>query len=220
MDWAEWAPRYRDILADFGFSPQEDERARDELDALLADRLPADLDALRAALAGREAWVVGAAATPADLSAVPEGAPLLVADAAARVALPLLRPLAVVTDLDGDVPIQVAANAAGVPLVVHAHGDNRPALREHVPRLRGPVLGTTQAEPRGRVRCFGGFTDGDRACCLAVHLGATGLALVGFDYDHPARKEGRDPETKRRKLAWAKRIVEGLGVPVRDVPPR
>jgi uncharacterized Rossmann fold enzyme len=50
-----------------------------------------------------------------------------------------------------------------------------------------------------------------------VHLGATGLALVGFDYDRPAAKAGRDPETKRRKLAWARRIVDGLGVPARHV---
>jgi uncharacterized Rossmann fold enzyme len=220
VDWPRWAPVYQSLLADFAFDPREDERARDELDALLADRLPASLDALRAALEGREAWVVGAAATPADLQAIPPGAPVLVADGAAQVALPLVRPLAVVTDLDGDVGVQVAANAAGVPLVVHAHGDNRPALREHVPRMTGPVLGTTQAEPRGRARNFGGFTDGDRACCLAVHLGAERLALVGFDFGRPAAKPGRDPETKRRKLAWAKRIVEGLGVPVRRVAPR
>lgn len=215
MDWPSWAPLYDAILADFGFDRAADEAARDELDALLADRLAADVEALRAPLSGREAWVVGAAAGPGDLARVPPDAPVLVADAAARVALPLLRPLAVVTDLDGDVGVQAAANAAGVPLVVHAHGDNRPALRLHVPRLPGPVLGTTQAEPKGRVRCFGGFTDGDRACCLAVHLGASGLALVGFDYDAPVPKPGQDVARKRRKLAWARRIVDGLGVPVR-----
>ena len=215
MDWARWEPTYRAIVEDLGLDPAADEAARDELDALLADRLAADLDALRDALRGEEAWVVGAATSPMALRRVPADAPVLVADAAAAMALPVLRPLAIVTDLDGNVGIQVAANAMGVPLVVHAHGDNRPALREHVPRLRGPVAGTTQAAPRGRVRDVGGFTDGDRACCLAAELGARRLALVGFDYESPAPKPGQDPERKRRKLAWAKRIVEGLGVPVR-----
>lgn len=215
MDWTAWAPTYRALVEDFGFDPRADEAARDALDAMLRDRLPVDLDALRAALAGREAWIVGPAAAPPALRRVPAEAPVLVADSAAQVALPVVRPLAIVTDLDGHVGVQVAANAAGVPLFVHAHGDNLPALRAHVPRLAGPVAGTTQAEPRGLVRNWGGFTDGDRACCLAAALGASRLALVGFDYDAPAPKSGQDVARKRRKLAWARRIVEDLGVPVR-----
>lgn len=215
MDPRAWRPLYERIAADFRFDPAEDARARDELDELLADKLPVDLDALRTALDGREAWVFGAAARPEDADLAPPDAPVLVADGAASAILPRLRPLAVVTDLDGDVPLQVAVNALGVPLFVHAHGDNRDALRRHAPHLRGPVCGTTQVEPAGRVRAFGGFTDGDRACCIALALGARSLALVGFDYETPRPKEGRDPATKRRKLQWARRIVEGLGVPVR-----
>ncbi len=208
MDWARWEPTYEAILADFGFSRAADEAARDELDALLEDRLCVDLDAFRAELAGREAVILGGA--PAEN--VPEG-PLLVADPRAP---PPREPVAVVTDLDGDVALQVALSALGVPLVVHAHGDNRDALARHVPRLLGPVLGTTQAEPRGRMRDFGGFTDGDRAACLAVAMGAASLRLVGFDFETPAPKPGRDAAAKLRKLAWARRIVEGLGVPVRS----
>ena len=215
VEWRDWEPAYRAILADFGFDPAADEAARDELDVLLATRPPADLDVLRRAIAGREAWVVGAAAGPDHVRRAPPDAPLLVTDGAAGAALPLARPLALVTDLDGDVGLQAAANARGVPAFVHAHGDNRDALRRHVPRFPGPLVGTTQAAPRGRVRNFGGFTDGDRACCLAAHLGAAGLVLVGFDWEAPVAKEGRDPATKRRKLAWARRIVEGLGIPVR-----
>jgi uncharacterized Rossmann fold enzyme len=207
VDWPAWAPTYEAILADFGFSRADDEAARDELDALLEDRLRVDLDGFRAEFAGREAVILGGG--PAG--ALPEG-PLLVADPRAP---PPREPVAIVTDLDGDVALQVALSAMGVPLVVHAHGDNREALARHVPRLLGPVLGTTQAEPRGGVRNFGGFTDGDRAACLAVALGAASLALVGFDYEAPAPKPGKDLAVKRRKLAWARRIVDGLGVPVR-----
>ena len=217
VDWDAWRPTYEQILADFGYERAADERARDVLDALLADRLRADLDALAASTRGREAWIVGAAVSPADLARAPPDAPLFVADAAAHMVVPFRKPTAIVTDLDGNVPLQMAANAMGVPLLVHAHGDNVEALRAHVPQARGPIAGTTQAEPKGRVLGFGGFTDGDRAACIAVALGAASLALAGFDFDAPLPKEGRDPETKRRKLAWAKRIIESLDVPVRFV---
>lgn len=217
MDWARWRPTYEAILLDFGFDRASDEAARDLLEGALAYHQPVDLDSLRAQVTGREAWIVGGAATADDMGLTPPTAPLFVSDAAVPVALPEARPTAIVTDLDGDVAMQAVANAMGVPVFVHAHGDNAPALREHLPSLRGPLAGTTQAEPRGRVRNFGGFTDGDRACCLAVELGASSLALVGFDFDRPVPKPGGDAETKRRKLAWARRIIDELGVPVRHV---
>lgn len=217
MDAASWAPLYAMIRAEFGYDAKADEAARDLLDALLADKLPVDLAALRAQLAGQEAFVVGAAATVADLAAVPEGAPLVLTDGAAEELLPWRRPTAIVTDLDGDVGAQALGNALGVPVFVHAHGDNLDALRLHVPRFAGPLQGTTQVAPRGHVAGYGGFTDGDRAACIAVELGAASLALVGFDFERPVAKAGGDPALKRGKLAWAKRIIEGLGVPVRHV---
>jgi uncharacterized Rossmann fold enzyme len=200
---------YEKILEDFGYDRAADEAARDELDDLLAPKLRVDMAALRGRFEDREAAIVGPLPAP-----LPD-APTLFTDAAASWALPLMRPDAIVTDLDGDVAAQLAANALGVPLFVHAHGDNQQALRAHVPHMLGPVHGTTQAEARGRVADYGGFTDGDRACCIAVELGAMSLALVGFDWEMPAGKPGRDPALKRRKLAWAHRIVQGLGVPAR-----
>ena len=215
MDWPAWAPTYRAILRDFAWDEAPDAEARDLLDGLLADALQANLGDLRAGVEGREAFVVGGAATAEDARRIPPGAPVLVADSACPAVVPVLRPRCIVTDLDGDVPLQVAANALGIPVLLHAHGDNQAALRRHARAFRGPVLGTTQAEPRGRVRNFGGFTDGDRACCLAAHLGASGLALVGFDWAQPAAKPGLDLAVKVRKLAWARRIVDGLGLPTR-----
>lgn len=209
MEWRDWAPIYDAILRDLGYSRADDEAARDALDAMLAYAWRADLDALAAEIRGRDVVVLGGATH----GAVPDG-PLLVADP--RV-VPPRRPLAIVTDLDGDVALQAALNAMEVPLFVHAHGDNLDALRAHVPALRGPLVGTTQAPPTARVACFGGFTDGDRACCIAAHLGAAALTLVGFDFDAPAPKPGKDPDEKRRKLAWARRIIDGLGVPARSL---
>lgn len=205
MRWAAWEPVYEEILRDFGYARAADEAARDELDRLLRGHARPDLEALAARVKGREVAVAGPHA-----GELPD-APLLATDAAAWAHA---RSDAIVTDLDGDVASQLAANARGVPLFVHAHGDNVEALRAHAPRMTGPVQGTTQAEPRGAIANYGGFTDGDRAACLAAHLGAASLTLVGFDWERPLPKAGRDAHVKRRKLLWARRIVDALGIPV------
>jgi uncharacterized Rossmann fold enzyme len=94
----------------------------------------------------------------------------------------------------------------GVPVAVHAHGDNDGAIRKVVPDCDGAfVLPTTQAEPHGPVRNFGGFTDGDRAAFLADHLGAARLVLVGWDFDDPTVGSA-----KARKLEWAERLLHWL----------
>jgi len=200
VDQAAWERTYERILADFGYSREDDEAARDEL-ATLARHLPRP----RLQLDG-EVAIAGPRPTP-----LPDDARVLATDAAGWA---FGRAEAIVTDLDGDVEAQLAS---GAPLFVHAHGDNREALRRWLPRMRGPVQPTTQAAPRDGVENYGGFTDGDRACCIAIAHGATALALAGFDFEEPWPKPEREPETKRRKLAWARRIIEGLGVPVRRV---
>lgn len=206
MEWSAWEPTYTRILDDFGFDRAADEAARDELAKLLAGRPRPDLVGLRTRLAGREVAIAGPRQVLLpDIPVLATDAAFWAFDVAA----------AIVTDLDGDVAAQARANARGVPLFVHAHGDNRETLARVVPTLRGLVQGTTQAEPADDIANFGGFTDGDRACCLAAHLGASGLALAGFDWDAPAPKPGRDPEVKRRKLRWARAIVDSLGLPVR-----
>lgn len=215
MEWAVWRPTYELILDDFRFDRAADERARDLLDELLAPKLRADTAALREHIRGRETYLVGAAATRHDVRRIPADAPTLVTDGAAHVAVPERAPTAIVTDLDGDIIVQAAANAIGVPLFVHAHGDNAETLRTHVPHLVGPLVGTTQAQPRGHVHNYGGFTDGDRAACIAAAMGAHALALVGYDFDAPVTKHGSDADAKRRKLAWARRIIHGLGLNVR-----
>ncbi|MHB8585584.1 MAG: 6-hydroxymethylpterin diphosphokinase MptE-like protein [Thermoplasmatota archaeon] len=117
------------------------------------------------------------------------------------------RATAIVSDLDGDLHAIAQANADGIPVCVHAHGDNIDAVREWVPRFRGPLIGTTQAEPVPPLYNMGGFTDGDRACFLAEALGATELVLAGFDFEHAAS------ERKQRKLAFAHRLLRELDIP-------
>ena len=74
-------------------------------------------------------------------------------------------------------------------------------------KFTGKVLLTTQSRPDFVICNFGGFTDGDRAVCLARHMGARRIVLYGFDFDSPSAKDGSDPQIKRKKLSWAKRII-------------
>jgi uncharacterized Rossmann fold enzyme len=46
-------------------------------------------------------------------------------------------------------------------------------------------------------------------------LGVKTVELRGFDYSKPVLKDGSDPDTKMKKLSWAKRIIEFYGDRVR-----
>ncbi len=98
-------------------------------------------------------------------------------------------------------------NKLGAIAVIHAHGDNVDALRRWVPEFSGAVIATTQAAPLPNVYNFGGFTDGDRAVCIAAHFGAKRIAATGFDFENPIGFS-KNIEIKKKKLAWAKRILE------------
>ncbi|MCA1813041.1 MAG: DUF115 domain-containing protein [Halobacteriales archaeon] len=215
MEWDAWEPTYRAILDDFGFSRRADEEAARALEPILrSKRLAKDRD-LRRVLEDQDVVVAGPAL---EGQALPEGGALLSCDSAVGDVLAQGRhPDIIVTDLDGKVEDQVKANACCSIAVLHAHGDNIPALHRWVPWFQGMVAGTCQCEPIGALRNFGGFTDGDRAVLLAAHFGARSVRLAGFDFEHPRPKPGKDPVVKLRKLGWAKRLIEDAGVPVKGL---
>jgi len=205
MHYDTWRPVYRELLDDFGYDRAGDERTRDRLAELTEpfdrDGLDVDVDGVGVAVAGagpsladeldraRDADAVFAASTAADV----------LRDAGVGVDC-------MVTDLDKNPGTARELAAEGVPVAVHAHGDNRPAVEEWVPRFDAArVLPTTQAEPVAHVRNFGGFTDGDRAAFLADHLGAAELTFVGWDFDDPSVSA-----EKAAKLRWAARLLRWL----------
>jgi hypothetical protein len=204
VEFRTWEPVYEQILADFGYDRAGDERARDRL-AELTD--PFDLDRL-AAFEGATVVVAGAGPSLAAEADRAAGADFVVA---ASTAADVLAEAGVqtdllVTDLDKNPATAGALTRSGVPVAVHAHGDNVPAIEEWVPEFtREQVLPTTQAAPRAPVRNFGGFTDGDRAAFLADALGAASLRFVGWDFDDPSVTP-----TKARKLRWAERLLRWL----------
>jgi len=235
MKFHDWEPVYAEILADFGFDRTADEDARDLLADLVSGATPdgattpdsaattSDVDADAPAsertpappltpsdidFTGERVAIVGAAP-----SLDPESEPIIGADSvvAASDAAAVLHDAGVgvdcmVTDLDEEGDVARTLTHAGTPVAVHAHGDNRPALRERVPDLAVErVLPTTQAAPTPLVHNTGGFTDGDRAAFLADHCGAAELTFAGWDFDDPAVGP-----MKRRKLAWAERLLRWL----------
>ncbi|MFZ1896526.1 6-hydroxymethylpterin diphosphokinase MptE-like protein [Methanoregula sp.] len=205
MDFAVWEPHYLEILASFGFSREEDERAA----ALLATLVGRDdLPALSRLVKGRDVVVCGnAPCLERELGRIPGGSVVFAADAAADVLFSHgIRPDAVFTDLDGATDLLIEMNRAGTIVVVHAHGDNIPLLQHWVKRLPGPVVATTQSTPLSHVHNFGGFSDGDRAVFAADALGAKTIMLIGFDLDD----RNVDP-VKRGKLMWAKKLLALIG---------
>lgn len=217
MRYDEWAPVYESIRAEFGFDLAAERRAADRLVALAPDIDAAtSLTRARARIEGRDAVIVGLApsAGPPPLWRLPPGGrrpAILAADGATQACLTAgLVPDLVVTDLDGPVASEVAAQARGSLVVVHAHGDNLAALERWVPQLRGDLAGSWAGPPTAALFDVGGFTDGDRAAYLAAECGARRVLLWGFDFTHAAEADPRSHERKLAKLQWAARSLGWL----------
>ncbi len=208
MDYPEWEPHYVQILKDFGFRQEEDEASAHLLMELLPGPRPS-LDNLRRLLEDRVVTVLGNGPNLTTELPGMRGV-VIAADEATSVALKIGKvPDVVVTDLDGDVEDILAAKKRGALVIIHAHGDNQDAVRRWAAKFRGSTLATTQSRPFGEVHNFGGFTDGDRAVFIAHHFGAKEIRLLGFNFDSPNEKD-QQKGVKRRKLAWAKRLIQLL----------
>ena len=62
---------------------------------------------------------------------------------------------------------------------------------------------------------FGGFTDGDRAVCLAINLGVPikKISLLGFSTTEIGEWSGQtNPERKMEKLDWMLKILQIIGL--------
>jgi len=218
MNLAIWFSWYMEILEDFGFSRQDDEKSAELLDKLLESSGLSHQDIPMK----KKAIVCGAGPSiknnleemkKFDLSKFI----VVSADGATTALLEEdIIPDIIVTDLDGEMKDIIKANQEGSFLAVHAHGNNMDKINKYVPQLKR-VLGTTQSTPLKKVYNFGGFTDGDRALFLAVELGAKYIILAGMDFGKVVTKysrpdmpesEGKADEIKESKLKYAKKLVE------------
>ena len=121
----------------------------------------------------------------------------------------------IVTDFDGKIEDQISALEQGSILIVHSHGDNLDTLRKYLPEIvSGSYIITTQINPLPGSSNFLGFTDGDRAVCLATMMSAKKIFLLGFDlsssigsYSKPSPLDSIQKERKIKKFEIAKSVV-------------
>ena len=201
-----WDEYYVRILDYFGFSRDDAEEAARLLSSILPRN---DISLLTNTISGSDIIVAGnAPSLPDDIKKTDfEGKIVIAADAAARVMKKGgVIPDIVFTDLDGLDDDVLEMNEAGTILAVHAHGDNMPLVKSWVPKMKGPVVGTTQSTPLENVYNFGGFSDGDRGVFAAYELGAKSVSLIGFDLDD----KSVDP-VKHGKLMIARKLLHLLG---------
>ena len=196
---------FEEIRREFGYSYEKDFEATKLMASILPENTEELWKEIERIIRGKDVCVLG----PKNWRIENIFHPLIVADdAIARVIEYKIHPEIWVTDLDFD-----QRNIPKIPektiVVVHAHGDNITAIKKYASEFKRFVA-TCQTEDYGGVRNIGGFTDGDRGVSLACKMGARKIILVGFDFENPVEKEGKDSNIKRKKLHWAKKIIEEL----------
>ncbi len=219
MNFQEWNPIYRRILEDFGFDADQDKKSAKLLAQLLKGKPPIT----GSAFFGTSALIIGPAITKENLPPLSEYDVVAVADSALEPYQKLAgTPGLIFSDLDGNPDLIVKMSTQGSTPVVHAHGDNQALIRKYVPRIKGSIIGTCQCLPVGTLLNFGGFTDGDRAAFFFDALRYGIIDLAGFDFENPVLKENSDTGIKRKKLRWARNLLQYLsekrGVDFREGP--
>lgn len=207
MDFEDWETTYKKIVDDFSYSIEDDKKAAHILSRLIKEKKTGNKKELSEIIENKELTICGAGKNLENEIKKIKGMVMAADEATSTLMNNDIVPGVIVTDLDGDVEWQIRANERGSIVIVHAHGENRDALKKWIPCFSGKIIGTTQAEPFDDIYNFGGFTDGDRAYCIAQHFKARVIHLIGFDFDRVNPKEGKDLRIKEKKLQWAKRII-------------
>lgn len=209
-----WHEKYLEILKEFHYNRTKEIRSAKILNFLLETRIQTSV--LEKKINGSTVLVVGAG--PSLDSSIQylkkfKNITKIVADGATQALLEHnIIPDIVVTDLDGDMESLRMASELGSIMVVHAHGDNIGRLPYAV--LFRNCFGTTEDKQYGKVRNFGGFTDGDRCVFLANHFGARKIILVGMDFGINIGRYSKqvvpNKIVKIKKLKKAKLLLEWL----------
>lgn len=208
MRFEDWEPHYLKILDYFGFDRKDDEYAAEILSSLLKRD---DINLLKDTVYNNDWIIAGNAPCLKDdiLRTDFSGKKIMSADAASSLLYKYgIMPDVIVSDIDGMDDDFLEMNEKGTILVLAAHGDNIPLIKSWVPKVRGPIVGTTQSHPLSNVYDFGGFSDGDRCVFLAQELGARSINIIGFDLD------GKADPVKHGKLMIARKLLKLIGYDV------
>jgi len=184
----------------------------------------------RLVIRGPSVAILGAAIEPEELIDTLESPTLLIiADGAAGVISEIPKSLSekawsrvacMVSDADGGEGTYKAARRS-IPIVLHAHGDNRQdwleLIKESGSQNEPPELILTH-QTSSRIPGMhnpGGFTDGDRAACFLASLGVKNhnIRLLGTNSHSVGRWSGETHEpTKLEKLKWMEQSLRILGL--------
>jgi uncharacterized Rossmann fold enzyme len=238
LDWEEWKSEYWHIIEELGLDSHSDSYGAQQLKQILLKHaskkrgatfrkltevlkhpiiiagagpsLEADLDNLLGTKSSRTIRIVAA-----------DGATTLLMEKS-------ILPTVVLTDLDGDPAATQWAMKNGSVTLIHAHGDNISLIRSFYQLNRtifkkSLVWGTTQTYPE-QLWNFGGFTDGDRAICLALHFQSPVIGLIGFDFGKQVGKYSlynspilKSTSRKLEKFRIALRIISSSYPPHRGL---
>ncbi len=203
LEFEEWVPIYNEIISDFGYSKEEDRRSAEILAKMRGTDTLSPLEEME----GSEIEIGGPyyIRSGVDYKVAAGSALSQMVDRG-------VQPDLIVTDLDGDTGVQLSMHREGIPVVIHAHGDNMDLIEKWSKKFDGTVISTCQCEPpQDDIYNFGGFTDGDRAVFLADHFNAKKVTLNGWDLE---RTFHENEEIKLKKLRWAKRLLERVDIPI------
>ncbi|MEM3911338.1 MAG: 6-hydroxymethylpterin diphosphokinase MptE-like protein [Saccharolobus sp.] len=198
---------YNMIRSQLGFDERDDYTSASILNYMVKGYNEEELIDL---IKGRSVAVIGAGPQLTKLKKVEEDV-IISADGATNYLVEIgLNPDVVVTDLDG-----IVTYPKDSIYVVLAHGDNINLL--HKVNNMNKVIPTSQVMPFGRLKLYGGFTDGDRAVVLAKYMMASKIKLYAMDFDSGIIGKFSKPYytkdvpasmIKRKKLEIARMIIE------------
>ena len=207
-----WKTKFNEIRKEFGYTETEDLISAKKLNLLLKRKN--SKKEFENIIKGKTVFVIGAGPSLSkSLKYIRKSKNItkIVADGAVRALLEKnIRPDILVTDLDGDIESIKKIGKTKIPIIVHAHGNNSNRL-EIVKKLSN-VTGTTQTREFGKLKNYGGFTDGDRCVFLAEYFNASKIVLIGMDFGRKIGKYSKhrviNRKIKLKKLKSGKMIIE------------
>jgi 2-amino-4-hydroxy-6-hydroxymethyldihydropteridine diphosphokinase len=211
-----WQKKYLEILNEFDYDRSKEIRSANILNSLLKTRH--GLNRLEKKIRNKTVFVIGAGPSLSlSLQKIKKfkNFTKIVADGATHALIEnKIIPDIVVTDLDGNMEYLKKASECKSIMIVHSHGDN-------INRLPYAIsfkycIGTTEDKPFGKIKNFGGFTDGDRCVFLANHFGASKIILIGMDFGIHIGKYSKigtyNKSLKLKKLKKGKSLLEWLAI--------
>ncbi|MGI0062819.1 MAG: 6-hydroxymethylpterin diphosphokinase MptE-like protein [Nitrosotalea sp.] len=209
-----WQQKYLEILKEFNYDRSREIRSAKILSTLLKNKF--QMNDLERKIKNKTVFVIGAGPSlNHSLTYLKKfkGFTKIVADGATQAMLGNnMIPDIIVTDLDGNIEFLRKSSESKSIMIVHSHGDNIRKL-PYATSFRY-CIGTTEDKPFGKIKNFGGFTDGDRCVFLANHFGASKIILIGMDFGTHIGKYSKDGVYNRfvkiKKMKKAKSLLEWL----------